>query len=165
MGNDFQRDYLKSPREIRRVAQGKCRTEFDPGDGNTGDGVGGSLFCGTSRQSHRIFQCHRAEVRPGRHRRDRNPTAPLDRARRRWPHSPRAGEEVRRSRSLARTSSSPWLGSLAPDCPICPMSINLTPYSVSGIAHSRDCCDKLILAAAERFCPITNLVRFVHVYP
>ena len=80
-GTQLPAGLFTKPARIRRVAQGKCRTEFDPGDGNTGDGVGGSLFCGTSRQSHRIFQYHRPEVRPGRHRRDRNPAAPLDRAR------------------------------------------------------------------------------------
>jgi hypothetical protein len=42
------------------------------------------------------------------------------------------------------------------------MSINLTPYRIRKIAYSRHCGGKLILAAAERFCPIANLVRIVH---
>jgi hypothetical protein len=31
------------------------------------------------------------------------------------------------------------------------MSINLTPYRIRGIAHSRNCGGKLILAATDRF--------------
>jgi hypothetical protein len=34
------------------------------------------------------------------------------------------------SRSLAQSSSSPWLRSVASECPICPMSVNLTPYRI-----------------------------------
>jgi hypothetical protein len=45
------------------------------------------------------------------------------------------------------------------------MSINLTPYRIRGIAHSRNCGGKLILAATDRFCPIANLVLAVHAYP
>jgi hypothetical protein len=64
--------------------------------------------------------------------------------------------------SLARSSSSPWLRTVASGCPICPMSINLTPYRIRGIAHSRHRCGKLILAATEDFRPIANLVLVVH---
>jgi hypothetical protein len=90
----------------------------------------------------------------------RTDTSP--RARRRWPRSLRAGAEVRISRSLARSSSSPWLRSVASECPICPMSINLTPYRIRGIAHSRHCSGKFILAATELFYPIANLLSSVH---
>jgi hypothetical protein len=42
------------------------------------------------------------------------------------------------------------------------MSANLTLYRIGWIAHPRHGSRKLILAAAERFCPIANLVCFVH---
>jgi hypothetical protein len=45
------------------------------------------------------------------------------------------------------------------------MSVNFTPYRIRGIAHSSHCGGKLIVAAAERFSPITNLMLVVHAYP
>jgi hypothetical protein len=44
------------------------------------------------------------------------------------------------------------------------MSINLTPYRIRAIAHPRHGSGKLILAAAERFGPIANLLFVVHAY-
>jgi hypothetical protein len=44
------------------------------------------------------------------------------------------------------------------------MSINLTPYRFSWIAHPRQGGGKLILAAAERVGPIANLLLVVHRY-
>jgi hypothetical protein len=41
----------------------------------------------------------------------------------------------RESRSLAGSSSSPSLYFCRSECPICPMSINLTPYPIRRIAH------------------------------
>jgi hypothetical protein len=45
------------------------------------------------------------------------------------------------------------------------MSINLTPYRIRGVAHSRYRSGKLILAAANLLDPMANLVRFVHINP
>jgi len=42
----------------------------------------------------------------------------------------RAGAEAKGSRSLARSSSPPWLRSVASECPICPMSVDLTPHCI-----------------------------------
>jgi hypothetical protein len=44
------------------------------------------------------------------------------------------------------------------------MSINLTPYHISRIAHPRQGSGKLILAAAERFGPIANPLLVIHAY-
>ena len=53
----------KESARVRGVAQGKYRPRFDLGDGNLGDGRGGSLFCGATRRSDRILKRHRIEVR------------------------------------------------------------------------------------------------------
>src|SRR5262245_12291155 len=79
-----------------------------------------------------------------------------------WRHSPRAGAEVRESRLLAR-SSSPSRYFCLRECPKCPMSINLTPYRIREVAHSRHCRGKLILAAADLLGPMANLVCFGHI--
>jgi hypothetical protein len=42
----------------------------------------------------------------------------------------RAGAEAKGSRSLARSSSPPWLRSVASECPICPMFVDLTPHCI-----------------------------------
>ena len=44
------------------------------------------------------------------------------------------------------------------------MSINLTSYRISGIAHPGEGNGKLILAAAERVGPIANLLLVAHGY-
>jgi hypothetical protein len=73
-------------------------------------------------------------------------------------------QRLERLRSLARSASSPSLGSTVSECAVSPSSEHLTPYSIRGTAHSRHCGGKLVLAATERFCPIANLARFVHAY-
>jgi len=45
------------------MAHGKCRSRFDPGDGNTGDGVVGSVLCGTPRRIDRILERQCVEIR------------------------------------------------------------------------------------------------------
>src|SRR5262249_9357164 len=85
------------------------------------------------------------------------------RARLQWLRSLELAKKLGISRSIARTSSSPWLGSVASDCPICPMCIDLTPYCIRGVAHSRHCSGKLSLAAANLLDPMANLVCFVHI--
>src|SRR5262245_49785235 len=64
---------------------------------------------------------------------------------------------------LARSSSSPSRYFCLRECPICPMSINLTPYRIRGVAYSRHCSGKLVLAAANLLGPMANLVCFVHI--
>jgi hypothetical protein len=85
-----------------------------------------------------------------------------------WRRSPRVGAEVRDSPSLARSSSSASryfsLARVAlSECPARPMSINLTPYRIRGIAHSLHCSSKLIPAATEGSCPIADLAFFAEV--
>src|SRR5262245_15276575 len=85
------------------------------------------------------------------------------RARLQWLRSLELAKKLGISRSIARTSSSPWLGSVASDCPVCPMSINLTAYCVRGISHPRHGSGKLIVAAAESSCPIADFTLFIYV--
>ena len=49
---------------------------------------------------------------------------------RRWRRSPRAGAEGRDSRLLARSSSSRSRYFCLSECPVCPMSVNLTQYRI-----------------------------------
>ena len=66
-------------------------------------------------------------------------------------------------RMLARPSSSPSRYFCLRERPICPMSINLTPYRIREVAHSPHRSGKLILAAANLLSPMANGVYFVHI--
>src|SRR5262249_1309828 len=62
-----------------------------------------------------------------------------------------------------RSSSSPSRYFCLRECPICPMSINLTPYRIGGVANPRHCSGKFILAAANLLGPMANRACFVHI--